>query len=965
MLDTTNITQEDGGRAQQVLRVLVPVWFFLLVLALYPYTANPSAPIKQLITGWAAFVLGAVWLYGVVVERAESRFAGPTFAILGAFLGVNLLAAIVSAHPLSSLNLLRPWLSLAVIALVAGQVYRSPTQVWPLFHAVVAAVAVSSMYGFAQRYGLDPFPWSARDIEEYRGMPSTYANPNFAGHTLTLAVLLGLGCVLLRRQWLCVAPLAVMACHLYLTHMRAARVAMAAALVLLLVFAATRLWAMRPARRAVSAVLIVSLLGIGGLLGGGALLLTRTEGALPLDTPSILRLNGYYGAAQMMLSRPLLGFGPGNYDIENIPFWTPFEQRWFATENKKNDHVHNDLLETGVDAGLPGAGLYLLLLTWGLLAALRLAGDARQPDAQPLGLVIGACLAAFAVDGLFGFNLRVPVSAGLFFLLLGVLHGLTTPMVAGEKPRSAFWPTAIITLLALLLGAVGTIQFLAERRFQSARGAVAHASELRQQGDHAGAMRTLVQGATLAGAAARLLPFDARFPELQGSIALQMGDAAAAERALARALAHNPHSPALHVNLAQARFNLALSAAARGEDALASEHLAGAATSAESASRYCPVLAEAEEVLGRIALSRAAAGAGTNAWEEARAHLETALRNGARDWGEVQYLLAQALRQTGAMDAAEAAFRRAAEKPGQSEAFWRDYESFAETEQRSLGFVTSLHRAITRARAGAGHSDAIASLSIRLAVYHAEVLQDTALARGILRELLPDAAERPELWGALALTYADDPLAGLRTAIGEARTQHGDRVLALPAWIAGLADDADGQKRAVETALAQARELRERAGTDAVARRFGWLADLLLHEAEREEVERGARLGWAGELLTLSGAMTEADRVLYTAATILTGDARGIALARRADALAALGRGADALTVARAGAQAAPGIPLVRASLARCLAGAGRTAEARLEYDALLRGLDRSTALHQALAAEAAQLSARATEATP
>jgi O-antigen ligase len=471
----------DDSPSLRAVRFLVQAWVFLLVLALYPYTANPSGPIKHLLTGWAVFAMCAVYLYGMAREGLGLRVTGGAVALLFAFLGIHVVSALTSDFPLNSLYSLRLWLCGGVLALIAGNSFRTPDQLWKLLLVIVVAVSLSSVYGYLQKFGLDPFPWSARNIEEYAGMPSTYANPNFAGHTLVLALLMALGLLAFRGNLACLLAVALIGSHLYLTHMRGARVALAAAgLVLALHWLLC--WRGRGALRAGVMTLLLLLAGAATAIAGGiAYASSQGDGPVPLDSPSVLRLNGYYGAARMALDHPVLGAGPGNYDLESPRYWTPFEQRWYATEGKKNDHVHNDALETAADAGFTGVALYFALLIWGVLSGLTLAGSAVDPGRSRLGYVLAACFAAFAVDGLFGFNLRVPVSAGLFFLALGLLQALQHGPVARR-----WWHVPVlgcVTLGALGLALASTLGFYADARHQEARGAQAYAEEQRAAGN--------------------------------------------------------------------------------------------------------------------------------------------------------------------------------------------------------------------------------------------------------------------------------------------------------------------------------------------------------------------------------------------------------------------------------------------------------------------------------------------------
>jgi len=221
--------EEQDSILEKAQRVVIALWVCLLVLMLSRYTADPSTPIKQLITSFTALVLALLCLVGLLLGRQRFRIATRTTLVLALFLGVNCIAAVMSEHRGHGLATVREWTEFALIALVASQVFRRPEHIWRLLTVIVLAVTLSSVYGFAQWMGVDPFPWSLMNVEEYHGLPSTYANPNFAGHVLVMALIMALGLAFRERKrlnLLFLVPLALMGAHLYLTHMRGGRVAL-------------------------------------------------------------------------------------------------------------------------------------------------------------------------------------------------------------------------------------------------------------------------------------------------------------------------------------------------------------------------------------------------------------------------------------------------------------------------------------------------------------------------------------------------------------------------------------------------------------------------------------------------------------------------------------------------------------------------------------------------------------------
>jgi putative inorganic carbon (HCO3(-)) transporter len=947
-------------------RYVMGLWVVLLVLALTPYTADPAAPVKFLITGWAlVLVTGMVWL-AVVISGERVRFAWPASGFLAAFLGVYLAATVMSVHPAFAWNTLCTWFLLALVTLAAAQVYRSPEQVWHLFGAVIAAVAVSSVYGFFQAWGLDPFPWSQTKIEEYRGLPSTYANPNFAGHALVLAILLAGGALwrgmaawremrqdTARRDKILAAltglALLIMGTHLYLTRMRGGRLALLAVVAWLVLFVVLRRRTVTPTR----AGLWCGGIAVAAILAGAAALVTVLPAAyrnapLPMDGSLTLRLNGYHGVARMILDRPVLGFGPGNYELENIPYWTPFEKHWFAAERKKNNHVHNDVLESAVDAGLPGAAAYLALLCWGFLSGVALTGH-QDRERRRLGYVLAACFVAFGVDGLFGFNLRVPVSAGLIFLLLGVTEALARGEGRGVR-RPVLGQTALV-IAALFCAVTASRAFYAELMLQRGKGGRYWASEYRKQGDAARETRALRDAYTYVERGRKVMPWDARFPELEGQLALTQRNLDDAIARFEQALRLHPHHPDIMISLAQAHLNRALAIIEENPDTPPDrlpgfgEHLAAAESAADQARQLCEPYAEAHEALGRAkffrALAKTQAGESVpELWKEVAAEFDRALQCGAPDRATLQRMLGQAHLNARETDAAEQAFRLAAESDPTNEETWQLFYLLSKNDNRSRAFMDALGNGLRRLKAqDPVPARAVGVVSVYLADLYAADPQNRPLARTTLREALALDPAQAYLWGSYAsLLPRETRLADLQAAMRELSK---DRTLPPVLMALHDLDPANGDSvTAACRLLAEAAAAKFKEGRrEAVGRDFRWLAGLLAETLDQitiPDAAKGTALAALGSVYGAAGQWEEVDRVLARAVPLLPAAEQITPLINRSEALAALKRVDEALALAREAAKRGPASVSARWNLARRLSEAGRLAEARFEYASML-----------------------------
>ncbi len=971
-----NAIPEKDTLLHRAMRAAFYAWVFLLVLALYPYTSDPGGPIKYLISAIAAIVLSALGTVAALRQPETARPVAPLLPLLGAFLGVNLLAAVVSDYPANSLNAVRPWILFALIAFHAAHVITREEHAWRLLAAVAGAAALSGLYGFSQYFGFDPFPWSMRDVEEYHALPSTYANPNYAGHTLVMALLMALGAFWRRRaasaaeaapagkgwrrhaHWGFLVFAVLIGGHLYLTRMRGVRVALVAVAALIAVFAVARRRIQNPLRAAVASLL---LLGLGaGLLAAVAFTAAVSfapHREVPIDGSVTLRLNGYYGAARMALHHPLLGVGPGNYTLENIRYWTPYEKRWFATEGKKNLHVHCDVLEAGTDAGLPGIALYLALLIWAVLTGLRIAADpAANADRRKLGLTIAACCAAFAVDGLFGFNLRVPVSAGILFLLLGLLQGLSCagrPALIGRATAVVHTAVLLVALIAAFFEVRG---FLGERQYQRALGAIYWANDFAKKDDVDGERRMLRAAYAILSESRDYLPWDARLPELQGQLDLRERRFDAAIVRFREAIARHPHHPGMYISLAQAHINRALeSAGAQGaahtrDHAPFLQHLEEAEAAARRAIALCDTLSEAYEAAGRAALLHAVtlSEVGWDAageWAEAEELLLAALRYGTPNRAPVQRMLAQCMEQAGRIIEAETYLKRAVESDPFNEETIRFFRIFARKHGRPDACIDALSKALGAVRrVPQATPDQAADVAFHIAAMYLDMTDRPELAQAVVQEVIERAPHRLDLWGVEVRGLPrEDRLAAVKAAYERRRSLWGQAGIEPDAVLQALAAlnpaDADALLHTARLLAESSERRKTQRDTDAVARELSWIADILVHQvaqAPPPQETRGPLLVALGRAYLAAARWDAAERLLRDAVPLLSGAERGVAVALHSEALAALQRRAQALEAAEEAARLLPANAAVRLNLARRLRDAGRAAEARFEYRALL-----------------------------
>ena len=682
----------DRGEGTRGMRVVMAVLMVVQILAIFLLIPDPTE-IKYLCISWFSLLLAALGLWLAWAGKSPaSRPSLITFFVVG-FCVVNALAAAVSSYPGNSFDELRRWISMAVLYLLVVQAYRTPEQGWRLLAVICVALSLASLYGFVQKAGLDPLPWADRNIEQYRGLPATFGNPNFAGHALVMGLILAAGLSLRRGTVWCLIPAVLMSVHLYWTRMRAAPVALLAALTLMVIVLLVRRKITRPLKAVAVTFLIFAIVCGVGLGAGIGLVKAKTGTLLPADISLMLRYQGYYGAAKMICAQPFLGYGPGNYRIENPRFWTPFEQHWFVREHKMNAHVHNDLLEAGVDAGIPGVVFYLGLLASGVVYGLAMGFSEKNRESRRLGFTLAVMFTAFAVDGLFGFNLRVPVSRILFFVLLGLLEGTRTPpqphsltaLRRGTPPPASqphYLTACAVILLALFCAFGETRFFVGQFYYQRAQGA-------KYWGYSDEAHRCLEKGA-------RLVRWSWDFPRELGILDVDRGRPDEAIEHFREALSCNPNEVTSWILLGRACLN----AFAQTQ---AIPALDGAVEAADRALALCPVSPQTHEILARVwdirgtqwAAKPESAQDAEKAWRTSIEQGQLALDYGYEQPGALGASIASAFVHLGELDAAEEAFVRAVKAESADIATWGKFADFASTHQRYDKLRGAIETALT------------------------------------------------------------------------------------------------------------------------------------------------------------------------------------------------------------------------------------------------------------------------------
>jgi len=939
-------SQTDSSR---VFRKAIDIFLFVLILAVFFYTPDPAGDIKYLILGWGGFLLGSAWVIWSWRNRQPFRRPPLFMELLLLFVGLHVVASLLGDYVSNSFVDVRKFWALLLVYMVASQVYRSPEHIRRTMLVVCIAVAISSAYAvICQRYGMDPFPWSNRASDVYTNLPATFGNPNFAAHTLVLTIIMALCLGFGMNLKFCLGFAVLFLIHLRFTQQRAGLVALAAAVVLVGVAMFMRKRVRRPVMAVTATVLVTALLGVMGAAQYMAYSKLRDGHVYPLDLSLLVRYKSYCSAAKMILDRPLYGYGTGNYKIEYPPFWTPYEQRWFAQESKMNSHVHNDLLEIAADAGLPASGVYLAFLTLGICYGLLLAFTEKTPERRRLGLAFAALFCAFLVDGVFGFNLRVPASAALLFVMAGALDGylagkreeaLPAPTSAGLRWHGYAWRLALLWA-GVICVALDTGVFASQLLLQRASAAL-----------HS---RNFDYAVMLSRWGQQFAPGNWQFPLQRATACVEKNQHEEASAAFEEALRLHPNYIPTLIGAARAELGLALKGIL-GAGVPSPEIVQGldkAAAFAQKARELSPTFPQAEDMLGRISAARAmlgerdALGAASvqSAWRDAESHFVKALEYGARNTTELYNSLAQTRLALNDPHGAEDAMLRATQADS-LQLNWPQFYQFAVTSKQYGKFMRALEGRIVRlnARVPVDHPS-LSTAYLWMANIQQEGFNDPDAAEAAYRNAIHHAADKPGNWSAYArFAQAANRMEAFRDytmSVTSRMLAEGKQPLPHVAAIARVWKN--GPSGIIEASAYLGEVVQGKVpvpGLKPAELEMEWALRFMAEEAGAATVapeQHAIALLHLGIVGAAIGDLAFAERLFPQAMPNLPDDLVPGGAQYWADVLIRLNRVPEALDVLQVNLAKSPNNPDLRLALARTFAVAGRANDAAGHYQALL-----------------------------
>jgi O-antigen ligase len=460
-----------GDRA---IRILLQAGVILVVVAALPYKTfeldRYFVP-KELVLHVAALLVAIALL---------TRLRSLSFDLVDGLLALFILWSLASAIFATNYWLAQRSLGLTVSGVVIFWGARSVAErgsYRPILVAAAIAAVCAAGLALAQAYGLETEYFSAN-----RAPGGTFGNRNFVAHMSVIGLpALVWSTVTARRPFgalLGSLGAAVLAAALVLSRSRAAWLAVAASVIVLLIpmLASRRYWrggnvGGRFARLSLAAV-------IGAM---AAIVLPNTlnwnSDSPYLDSARAVvdyktgsgrgRLAQYSHSLDMAVSNPLFGVGPGNWPVEYVRF-APAQDRSIADNGMTaNPWPSSDWVAFVSERGFVPTLALLAAFTILFFGSLRHWSELKDPDAVLAQCVLAGTIVATMVVSAFDVVLLLAAPSFLVWSVLGATSGIraTTGERRGREVK--------VSPKALSLAAVGIILVLLASVARSATQTVA------------------------------------------------------------------------------------------------------------------------------------------------------------------------------------------------------------------------------------------------------------------------------------------------------------------------------------------------------------------------------------------------------------------------------------------------------------------------------------------------------------
>jgi O-antigen ligase len=455
-----------GTIRQNLVEAPFSLLLFLLPLAYWP-TLYEAASLPRY---FLICLLGSISLFfwGIVRDSLTFKWH-PVAGIILFFLVWAAISTIWSPDPGSSLIDIIQLASMIVLAFLAMQLANKQTCLHFLIPAILVGAGVAALIGIGQFFGFNPFDFRLNT----KIAASTFINRNHAANYFDFIPALGFVAVLLYRgykSWIATGVLGLVIAYLFINKSRGSLLALLVSFIVLTIvllqnqalrsFLVSRL--LERKRKFLFALFIpfvvLSAPIIFGIQSSDSLNYSNIQFlSHKVDKSSSLRLAMYINSLPVLVDHPITGLGYGGIRVGFQKYNSAILPLDFRTEETVLNEIHNDPLQYFVELGLPGGllalALFYLLLNSGWKSFKNTSSYSSDETYQLLILGLWLALITTITHSLVDFPLRLPSSAAMFWVVAGLILGLTyTKTIQPTK-----FNFQIKRVLAISIGSLGLI----------------------------------------------------------------------------------------------------------------------------------------------------------------------------------------------------------------------------------------------------------------------------------------------------------------------------------------------------------------------------------------------------------------------------------------------------------------------------------------------------------------------------
>lgn len=311
-----------------------------------------------------------------------------------------------------------------VLIFIVPFILRKSSDVILFFRIVVISSMFVAIYGILQHYGLDPINWQIK-----KSALSTLGRRNFAGEYLVLVLPWALFCFFTSEKKLRLlfgSIFVLLLFHLFLTFTRASWIGFVISMMTLIFL---KLKFKIPKAVKLVSVLIFFIM----VLNAYADVFQFEQGTVKS------RIDIWKTCISLIKSRPLTGWGTGNFEIAYYEFAENNPGNVLVPVNQRVSKAHNEFIEIAVENGIIGLLLFLFFIfTIYKMAWDTVANKKEQPVEKFISISAISSITGILVNSIASFPLQTTMGSFFFFLNCGILSRMYFVVNNPEKHEIKF-----------------------------------------------------------------------------------------------------------------------------------------------------------------------------------------------------------------------------------------------------------------------------------------------------------------------------------------------------------------------------------------------------------------------------------------------------------------------------------------------------------------------------------------------